>query len=70
MEKKYGSVPEAAKRLGITERAAWCRLYRGQLPYWRWGKRVLIPLDELDKFIAALPGASAAEAVAKSAAAR
>jgi excisionase family DNA binding protein len=60
---KYLKVPEAAKLLGISEKAAWQRLYRGELPHRRWGRRVLIPMDELEKFLAALPGKTADEAV-------
>ena len=61
---KYLKVPEAATLLGISEKAAWQRLYRGELPHRRRGRRVLIPVDELEKFLAALPGTTAAEAVA------
>jgi excisionase family DNA binding protein len=61
---KYLKVPEAATMLGISEKAAWQRLYRGELPHRRWGRRVLIPMDELEKFLAALPGTTAEEAVA------
>jgi excisionase family DNA binding protein len=61
---KYLKVPEAAKLLGISDKAAWQRLYRGELPYRRWGRRVLIPLDELENFIAALPGKTSDEAIA------
>jgi excisionase family DNA binding protein len=59
---KYLKVPEAATFLGISEKAAWQRLYRGELPHKRWGRRVLIPMDELEKFLAALPGITADEA--------
>jgi excisionase family DNA binding protein len=61
---KYLKVPEAAQLLGISDKAAWQRLYRGELPHRRWGRRVLIPLDELERFISALPGRTADEAVA------
>jgi excisionase family DNA binding protein len=64
VETKFLKVPEAAKLLGISERAAWKRLYRGELPYRRWGKRVLIPVGELETFMASLPGKSAHEAIA------
>ncbi|WP_034421932.1 helix-turn-helix domain-containing protein [Candidatus Entotheonella palauensis] len=57
------TVPEAAARLGISERAAWQRIYRGQLPHRRWGRRVIIPLDDLEAFIKALPGCSVEEAL-------
>lgn len=61
--KNYLTVPEAAARLGISERAAWQRIYRGQLPHRRWGRRVIIPQDELEEFIKALPGCSVEEAL-------
>jgi len=61
--KPFLTVPEAAKTLGITERAAWQRIYRGQLPHKRWGRRVMISVDELHELLAALPGISVQEAV-------
>ena len=64
MQNKYLSVPEAAEVLGISPKAAWQRLYRGELPYRRWGRRVLIPAQELERFLAALPGKTADEAAA------
>jgi excisionase family DNA binding protein len=54
---KYLKVPEAAKLLGISDKATWQRLYRGEIPHRRWGRRILIPLEELEKFLAALPAA-------------
>ena len=64
MDKAFLTVAEVAVTLGITTSAAWQRLYRGALPYKRWGRRVLIPVAELQHFLDALPGRSAAEAVA------
>ena len=63
--KKNLTVPEAAERLGISERATWQRIYRGQLPHRRWGRRVIIPQDELEEFIKELPGCSVEEALAE-----
>ena len=57
------TVPEVAARLGISERAVRQRIYRGQLPHRRWGRRVIIPLDELEEFIKNLPGCTVAEAL-------
>ena len=57
------SVAQVAERLGISERAVRQRIYRGQLPYKRWGRRVIVPLDELEAFLRALPGCSAQEAL-------
>ncbi len=64
-DEKVLTIPEAAQELGITERAAWQRVYRGQIPYRRWGRKVVVPVDELDAFIKNLPGTCVEEAVAK-----
>ena len=63
--KRLLTVREAAEELNITERAAWQRIYRHQLPYRRWGRKVVVPAAELEKFIESLPGVSAEEAAAK-----
>ena len=63
--KKNLTVPEAAAKLGISERAVWQRIYRRQIPHRRWGRRILISVAELDKFLNTLQGTSAEEAVAK-----
>jgi len=60
--KQFCPVKEAALRIGRTERAVWLAIYRGQFPHRRWGKRVLIPVDDLETFLASLPGVSAEEA--------
>jgi excisionase family DNA binding protein len=62
--KKVLTIPEAAQELGITEHAAWQRVYRGQIPFRRWGRKVMVPVDELDAFIKGLPGATAEEEAA------
>ena len=64
-QKKYLTVPETAQRTGKTVRAIWLDIYRQRLPHRRWGRRVLVPVDELEKFLASLPGVSAEEAMAK-----
>ena len=61
--KKLLTIPEVAARLGISERATWQRIYRGQLPHRRWGRRVMILADELEEFLKALPGCSVEEAL-------
>ena len=63
-QRGYLSIPEAASRLGISVRAAYLRVARGQLPYKKWGGRILVSVAELEKFLAALPGRTAEEAVA------
>lgn len=60
--KRFLTIPEAAQELGITERAAWQRVYRRQIPFRRWGKKVVVIRDELELFIKNLPGATAEEA--------
>lgn len=63
--KKYLTVPEVAEELGKTIRAIWQDIYRGKIPHRRWGRRVLIPREDLEQFLKALPGATAEEAAAK-----
>ena len=61
---KYQSVAETAPSLGLTEKALRQRIFRGQVPYKKLGRRILIPLNEWERFLAALPGKTAEEAVA------
>lgn len=63
--KKCFSVKETAEALGVTERAVWQRIARGQLPFRRWNRRVIIPTDELERFLATLPGCTAEEAISE-----
>lgn len=63
--KKTLSVGEVAEMLGASERAVRQRIARGQLPYRRWGRRLVIFQAELEAFLNALPGTSSAEAVAR-----
>ncbi len=60
--KSYWTVPETADELGRTEKAIWHLIYRRRIPFVRWGRRVLIPVDKLLDFLDALPGASLQEA--------
>lgn len=60
--KQFCTVKEAALRIGRTERAVWLAIYRNQFPHRRWGKRVLIPIAELEKFLDGLPGVTAEQA--------
>jgi len=41
------------------------RIYRNQVPYRRWGRKVVVPAGELDRFIKELPGATAEEAAVR-----
>jgi len=54
--KRLLTVREAAEELNMTERAAWQHIYRHQLPHCRWGRKVVVPAAELEKFIESLPG--------------
>jgi excisionase family DNA binding protein len=62
--KKYLTIAEAAPPLGLTEKAVRQKIFRGQLPYRKLGRRVLIPAEELEQILATLPGTTADEAVA------
>lgn len=64
MERACLSVPEAAEVLGISAKALWQRIYRGEVPYRRWGRRVFIPSQDLESFLSTLPGKTLDEAVA------
>ncbi len=68
--KKFVSVKEFAAYQNMTERAVWNRIYRKQLPHKRWGKRVLISLDEWEKLLDDLPGCTAQQALDVTEAAR
>jgi excisionase family DNA binding protein len=61
---KHTTITQLAKRWGMTEKAVRHRLARGQIPFRRLGRRILIPLDEIEKFEALLAGRTAEEAVA------
>jgi excisionase family DNA binding protein len=60
--KKKLSVAEVAEESGVSEKAVRQRIARGQLPYRRWGRRVVIFRSELDEWRLFLPGVSPAEA--------
>jgi len=64
---RYLTIPEVALTLGLKEKALRQRILRGQLPYRKLGSRVLIPVDELEQVLAALPGKTATEIVAEQA---
>ena len=64
MGTRHYTIKEVAAMMGSTEKALRGRLARGQFPYKKLGRRVLIPRNELEKFLTALPGTTADEAVA------
>jgi excisionase family DNA binding protein len=45
------SVPEAAWRLGISRSFAYQLVQRGELPSVRFGRRIAVPRQELERFI-------------------
>ena len=47
------SVPEAAKVLGIGRNLCYDRVKTGEIPAIRIGRRILVPLSALEKFLAA-----------------
>jgi predicted DNA-binding transcriptional regulator AlpA len=48
-------IPDVARRLGWTETATRRAIERGQLPSRRWGARVVVLADELERFLTDLP---------------
>ena len=64
MSGTFLKVAETAEILGISEKAVRRRIERGELPYRRWGRRLLISAAEIASFLAALPGKTVDEAVA------
>ena len=62
--KKYMTVAKLAERWDTKEKAIRHRIARGQIPFKRLGRRILIPVDELERFESLLTGRNAAEAVA------
>lgn len=61
---KHLTVEQTAAELGLTPKAVRQRILRGQLPFRKLGKRLLIPAAELEIFLASLPGRTAKEAAA------
>ncbi len=61
---KHLTVEQTAEELGLTVKAVRQRIARGHLPFRKLGKRLLIPVSELEIFLATLPGRTAKEAVA------
>jgi len=64
MAQQYLSIAQGAEYLGLTEKAFRKWLERGRIPYRKLGRRVLIPRNDLERFLSALPGKTADEAVA------
>jgi hypothetical protein len=60
---EYRTVKKTVSALGLTEKALRQRIFRGQFPYRKLGRRVLISTAELEKFLNALPGQTAEHAI-------
>lgn len=55
--KRAFNVKDAATYLGLTEKALYNLVYRGQIPYRRIGtKKILFLIDELDDWLSLAPG--------------
>jgi excisionase family DNA binding protein len=46
------SVEEAGKRLGLGRAASYAAVNRGQIPFKRVGKRLIVPLVQLERWLA------------------
>ena len=55
-EKRYINIEEASYLTGMTQDALYRKVERGQIPYRKWGKRLLFEQRELLEFLDALPG--------------
>ena len=56
-------VPAVAERLGVTQKLVRARIARGLLPHRRYSGRIVVLAAELERFLAALPGVSAEQAL-------
>jgi hypothetical protein len=48
-------IPQVARIINRTELATRRAIERGQIPARRWGGRVVVLADDLDRFLASLP---------------
>jgi excisionase family DNA binding protein len=53
--KCYLNTDEAAAFLGRTPKAVCRMVERGQIPYRKWGKRLVFVREELEEFVNSLP---------------
>ncbi len=60
---RYLTLEETAQLTGSTIKAIRNRIARGQLPYRKLGRRIIVPEQDLKNFLEALPGRTAQEAV-------
>ena len=52
IERRTLSVPEAAEALGLAKTSAYAAARNGDLPAIRVGKRLLVPVDALERMLA------------------
>ncbi len=62
---RYGGLAEAAAYLGKTDKAVRKLVERRAVPFRRAGKRLVFDLEELDLWVASLPGVAVEEAVTR-----
>lgn len=55
-EDRYLNIDEASMLAGSTPEALYRKVERGQIPYRKWGRRVLFKHSELLAFLDDLPG--------------
>ena len=53
---RYLKIDEASTLVGSTPEALYRKVERGQIPYRKWGRRVLFKQSELLMFLDNLPG--------------
>jgi excisionase family DNA binding protein len=63
-DKQYLKLSEVATLLGVDETTIQRRCRRGEFPYRRWGRTIMISRRELDEFLQTLPGCDVPSAVA------
>lgn len=62
---RYLTVAEVAAKLGMTPKAVYVRVTRGEIPHRRWGRKLVFCEAEIDHFLSALPGVSVLGALAR-----
>jgi excisionase family DNA binding protein len=50
------SIQDAARMLGLSKNFVYLEARRGKIPTVRWGKRLLVPVDELGKLVDEMKG--------------
>jgi excisionase family DNA binding protein len=63
--KKLLTIEQASGRTELTQKAIRMKIWRGEFPYARIGKRIFIPEDELERFISLTVKKTAEEAASK-----